>query len=131
MQKLDYSSDVEDISDKSYEVKAFLIECGSGFAYENNTRNTEKINYTFEFFDDKELRLELFEFMRRNKDKFINIREVYDNTDDKDLAVNYICDFVISEIKKYEFIDISKDPNNEEYINLYKKFVEWKFKQQS
>ena len=134
MQKLDYTIEVADISDKSYEIKSFLMGCGVGFSYENNTHTTEKINYTFEFFDDKELRLELFEFMRRSKDKFINTREVYDNSDDKGLAVNYICDHVISEIQKYEFIDIDmtkydKYKNSNGYVNLYKKFIEWKQKQ--
>ena len=134
MQQLDYTIDVEDISDKSYEVKTFLMGCGVGFAYHNNTHTTEKINYTFEFFDDKELRLELFDFMRRSKDNFINVREVYDNASDKNLAINYICEFVVTEIEKYEFIDIDmtkfiKDKNDEGYVNLYKKFIEWKIKQ--
>jgi hypothetical protein len=136
MQKLDYTIEVEDTSDKSYEIKSFLMGCGVGFSYENNTHSTEKINYTFEFFDDKELRLELFEFMRRSKDKFINTREVYENSNNKDIAVNYICDHVISEIQKYIFIDIDitkyekfKDENG--YVNLYKKFIEWKQKQSS
>jgi hypothetical protein len=134
MQQLDYMIEVEDVSEKSYEVKSFLMGCGVGFSYENNTHTSEKINYTFEFFDDKELRLEFFEFMRRSKDKFINTREVYDNSDDKELAVNYICDHVISEIQKYNFIDMDmtkyeKFKDNDGYVNLYKKFIEWRQKQ--
>jgi hypothetical protein len=70
MQKLEYTIEVEDVSDKSYEVKAFLMECGVGFAYENNTHMTEKINYKFEFFDDKELRIAFNTFVHMKKDDF-------------------------------------------------------------
>ena len=121
MQQLDYTIEVEDISDKSFEIKSFLMGCGVGFAYENNVSHTEKINYKFEFFNDKELRLAFFEIEQRNKDEFINIREVYDNHADKNIAVNYIIDYVKKEIEIYEYMEKDSD----EFKNLYKLFSNW------
>ena len=73
----------------------------------------------FEFFTDKELRIELLEINRRFNDRFIEIREAYDESDDKEHAVQYICEYVVNEIKKYTYKHKNK------IINLYDDFDEW------
>jgi hypothetical protein len=124
MLNLDYTIESEDISDKSFEVKTFLMDCGIGFAYDNNKTINEKITYNFDFFTDKELRIELLEINRRFNDMFIEIREAYDESDNKDNSVQYICEYVMNEIKKYTY------KNKNKIINLYEDFDDWYNKQE-
>ena len=94
MVHLEYTIDVEDISDKSFIVKFYLMTYGLGFSFDKNNSYTETITFTFDFFSDKELRIQLLENVRQETDDFINIREVYDESLNKDLAVHYIANYV-------------------------------------
>jgi hypothetical protein len=125
MLKLDYMIESDDISDKSFEVKTFLMDCGIGFVYDNNVTINEKIKYNFEFFTDKELRIELLEINRRYNDMFIEIREAYDESDNKENSVQYICEYVMNEIKKYTYKN-----KKQETCNLYEDFDDWYNKQE-
>ena len=122
MLHLEYTIDVEDISDKSFIVKSCLMTYGLGFCIDKNNSYTEMITFTFDFFSDKELRIQLLENVRQETDDFINIREVYDESLNKDLAVHYIANYVrnkANELKykcKYEY-------ENKNYKYLLNKWI--------
>lgn len=123
MLHLEYTIDVEDISDKSFIVKFYLMTYGLGFGFDKNNSYTETITFTFDFFTDKELRIQLLENVRQQTDDFINIREVYDESLNKDLAVHYIANYVrnIANELKYNYKNIL---NKWIFKNDIKKFYE-------
>ena len=94
MLSLEYTSESEDIIDKSFEIKALLCDYGLGFKLNKNVSTTEKIVYKLQFFTDKELRLKLSETIRIRNDPFAIVREVYDAEEDKNIAVYNISEYV-------------------------------------
>ena len=98
MLHLEYTIDVEDISEKSFIVKSCLMSYGLGVRIDKSTSTSETITFKFDFFNDKELRIQLMESIRKENDEFVSIREVYDEAakTNKDLAVHYIANYVRS-----------------------------------
>ena len=119
MSHLEYTIEVEDISDISFAVKTCFMDNGLSFSIQNNKIVREIVSYSFDFFTDEELRIKLFENINRETDRFTIIREVYDNSPNKQLSINYICDYVKEESQKCLFIE-----NNIEY-NCYELLLDY------
>lgn len=126
MLHIEYTIDVEDISEKSFIVKSCLMNYGFGISVNNNISYTETITFEFDFFTDKDLRLELLEYNRKEKDEFIMIREVYDDTQDKNAAVHHIANYVreLSNEMKYTLNDCKEV--KEKYTNILNKWIQIK-----
>lgn len=94
MLSLEYTTESEDVLEKSFEANATLLEYGLGLHFQENISITEKIIYKMTFFTDHELRLKLSEVIRIENDPFAVIREVYNSEEDKDLAIYNITEYV-------------------------------------
>jgi len=107
MEKMEYTIDIEDISDKSFNVKACFMNYGLSVRVDKNISYTEKINYKFVFFNNKELQIKLMEITRRDNDEFLLIKEKYDDSPqkDKDQEVHYISDYVKKEALELNYIN--------------------------
>ncbi len=100
MLKLEYTIDTEDISDISFVVKSCFVDYGMNISFDKTVTYNETIKYTLEFFDDASLKKAYFNANQAVKDPFYIIREQYDCSDDKDLAVQYITEYVTKLAKK-------------------------------
>lgn len=124
MLTLDYTIEVEDISEKSFAVKSCFMDYGIGLMIDKNTCYNEIIRYEFNFFTDREIRIQFIENDRIGGDKFVIIREAYEASSDKKLAVEYICEYVRKESRLCEYTlsetDIDKNKDNFE-----KELSEW------
>ncbi len=100
MLKLEYTIDTEDISDISFIVKSCFVDYGINISFEKTVTYNETIKYTLEFFNDAELKKAYFNANQAVKDNFYSIREQYDLSVDKDLAVQYIIEYVTKLAKK-------------------------------
>lgn len=49
MSSLEYTIEVDDISDKSFAIKSCFMDYGIGMNIDKSTSYTEKISYTFNF----------------------------------------------------------------------------------
>ena len=103
MLHLEYTIEVEDISEKSFAIKSCFMDYGLGLSIDKNTSYNETINYKFDFFTDQDLRIQLLANQRLDADQFIVIREAYNASDNKDLAVEYICEYVKIQATNYEY----------------------------
>ena len=123
MLALQYTSETEDIIDKSFEVKTTLLDYGIGISFKENSIFTEKITYKLTFFNDKELRLKLTETIRMKHDPFAIVREVYESQENKDIAVFRIAEYV----RKYTFSCGIKyiSHNDIEQIDMGTRFDKW------
>ena len=122
MQHLEYTIDVEDISEKSFEIRSCFMDYGIGLLVDRNTCYNETINYIFDFFTDEELRVQLIKNERFDSDDFIIIREAYDASKNKDLEVEYICEYVKMEASRCMYTTDISDKNAPTYnfqIDLY------------
>ena len=119
METMEYNIDVEDISDKSFTVKTCFLNYGLGVGVDKNTSYTEKINYKFEFFNDKELKLKLMEIARKEHDNFLIIREIYESSENKDQAVTYISDYVKTQALDLNYVANLKTFINENGFDIY------------
>ena len=117
MLSLEYTSESEDIIDKSFEIKALLCNYGLGFKLNKNVSTTEKIVYKLQFFTDKELRLKLSETIRIRNDPFAIVREVYDAEEDKNIAVYNISEYVRKYAKQLRLQYIKHIGENDTDIN--------------
>jgi len=119
MTHLEYVIETEDISDISFAVKTCFIENGINLAIQNNNIVRQIVNYSFDFYTDNELRLELFKQIQRETDRFTLIREIYDESNDKISSLNYITEYVKELSKKcfYKEEDIEK--------NCYDILINW------
>ena len=137
MKSLNYSNETEDIFDKCIEVKLLLINFGIGLKFKSYIYNMQKITYDMFFFEDKELRIELDRIIQLNEDPFYQVREIYNDMENKNLAVNLIkqyvreyannCKYYIKE-QDTEFTFNEKmnkwiDNNQEEFIKLCHSFI--------
>jgi hypothetical protein len=119
MERMDYTIDVEDISDKSFTVKSCFMNYGLGVGVDKNISYSEKINYSFEFFNDKELQIKLMEIARKEKDSFLIIREIYESSNNRDQAVIYISDYVKKQALELNYIENLKKFINDNGFNNY------------
>ena len=122
MLSLEYTSESEDILDKSFEIKTILFNYGLGFKLNKNVCVTEKIVYKLQFFTDLELRLKLSEIIRIKNDPFAIVREIYDSEEDKDIAVYNIAEYVRRYAKQLqlqylEHIDYEDNDDNKSKSN--------------
>jgi hypothetical protein len=124
MEKMEYTIDIEDISDKSFNVKACFMNYGLSVRVDKNISYSEKINYKFVFFNNKELQIKLMEITRRDTDEFLLIKEKYDDSQqkDKDQEVHYISDYVKKEALELNYINALNnyiiDDGFEKYYNV-------------
>ena len=118
MSSLEYTIEVDDISDKSFAIKSCFMDYGIGMNIDKSTSYTEKISYTFNFYNDKEIRIQYYENMKRKNDKFLNIREIYDFYDNKDIAVHFICDYVKKLARDTVYADLATGECNNYYSRL-------------
>ncbi len=100
MSKLEYIIDTEDISDFSFFVKSCFSQFGINLSYDKLVTTSQTIKYTLEFFSDKALKMEYFTTKKCYSDEFFTIREQYDSIKDKNLAVQYITEYVTKLCKK-------------------------------
>jgi hypothetical protein len=103
MLKLEYTIDTEDISDISFFVKSCFNMFGINISFNKSVTYTTNIKYTLEFFTDKELKIEHFTTKKYHSDDFFSIREQYDSIEDKNLAVQYIYEYVTKIVKKCHY----------------------------
>jgi hypothetical protein len=120
MSSLEYTIETDDISDKSFAIKSCFMDYGIGINVDKNTSFTEKISYTFNFYNDKEIRIQYYENIKRKNDKFLNIREIYDSYTNKDIAVHFICDYVKKIARETSYADMSTGVHNNYYSKLMK-----------
>jgi hypothetical protein len=118
MSSLEYTIEVDDISDKSFAIKSCFMDYGIGMNIDKSTSYTEKISYTFNFYNDKEIRIQYYENMKRKNDKFLNIREIFDFYDNKDIAVHFICDYVKKVARNTVYADLTTGECNNYYSRL-------------
>ena len=118
MSSLEYTIEVDDISDKSFAIKSCFMDYGIGMNIDKSTSYTEKISYTFNFYNDKEIRIQYYENIKRKNDKFLNIREIYDHYTNKDIAVHFICDYVKKVARDTIFADLVTGQCNNYYSRL-------------
>tara|TARA_A100001015_G_C14563799_1_gene546433 strand:+ start:15 stop:593 length:579 start_codon:yes stop_codon:yes gene_type:complete len=76
---------------------------GLGIKLRNYMYNIQKISYDMIFFSDQELRLELDKIIQLQEDPFYQVREIYDNTDNKNIAVYSITQYVREYAKKVQY----------------------------
>ncbi len=100
MLKLEYTIDTEDISDISFIVKSCFVDYGINISFEKTVTYKENIKYTLEFFTDLELKKAYFNANQAVKDNFYFVREQYDCSNDKDLAVQSITEYATKLAKK-------------------------------
>ena len=90
---------------------------GFGVTVDKNTSYNESIHYKFDFFSDRDLRIQLLEQLRQEEDNFLIIREVYNETKDKDTAVHYIANYVKNQADKIQY-------RNKMGINTFKNILD-------
>lgn len=56
--------------------------------------------------------------MKRKNDKFLNIREIFDFYDNKDIAVHFICDYVKKVARNTVYADLTTGECNNYYSRL-------------
>ena len=94
MSSLKYTLESEDISDISFSVRSCFSDFGFNIEFEKVTMISEKVNYNFLFFPDNELKIQYFTAKKMRSDPFYAVREQYNAVEDKDLAVQYIIEYV-------------------------------------
>jgi len=70
------------------------------------------------FYNDKEIRIQYYENIKRKGDKFLNIREIYDFYTNKDIAVHFICDYVKKIARETFYADMTTGVHNNYYSKL-------------
>lgn len=94
MNHIEYTSEVDNDIDICFDVKTTLLSYGIGISFEKQIIETEKVSYSLDFYEDKELRLKLNYITNLVKDHFVIIRELYNEDDNKETAVYYITEYV-------------------------------------
>ena len=120
MSSLEYTIEVDDLSDKSFAIKSCFMDYGIGINIDKSTSYTEKISYTFNFYNDKEIRIQYYENMKRKSDKFLTIREMYDCYTNKDIAVHFICEYVKNIARDTTYVTLKTGMHD----NYYSKLIE-------
>jgi hypothetical protein len=123
MSSLEYTIETDDISDKSFAIKSCFMDYGLGINVDKNTSYTEKISYTFHFYNDKEIRIQYYENIKRKSDKFLNIREIFDFYTNKDIAVHFICDYVKKIARETVYADLATGTNHNNYYGKLKEVI--------
>jgi len=124
MQHLEYTIDVEDISDKSFAIKSCFMDYGIGLMIDRNSCYNETINYVFDFFSDEELRVQLIKNQRLDSDEFGIIREAYEASNNKELEVEYICEYVKMEASRCHYT-LPKEDGNQKMYNCQQALYSW------
>lgn len=138
MCSVEYSSELEFDLDISFGVRETLLEYGIGVDYNEHNITCEQITYNLKFYEDKELRLKLNEILHFEQDPFAVIREVYDDDNNKDIAIYHITEYVrkyakscsLAYVKKREPDKILKDNYHERLNHWIKENTVSKFEQE-
>ena len=100
MLNLKYTLESEDTSDISFSVKSCFADFGLNLDFEKMTTFTETVNYVLEFFPDDILKVQYFTNKKMQADSFYVIKEQYNAVEDKELAVQYIIEYVTKLVKQ-------------------------------
>ena len=122
MVELEYISKTDDIIDKSFEIKAILLNFGIGIKLDSYSSITDNITYKIVFFPDNELHDKLTELARLSHDDFVTIRQYYDSEKSKnernvDIVVYHISTYVRNFAKKLMM------PNGDNYSERLEKWI--------
>jgi len=130
MVSLEYTTETEDITDRSFEIRSILMNYGIGISYEKYERLLEKTTYEIEFFTDEELRIKLDHNLQFKNDQLCVIKELYNDMRDQGREKEIIYRisqyvFKVSKIFKYgkKFIIDNKEIDKE--IPYYYKLNKW------
>ena len=124
MGEVEYTSEMANNMDMSFDVKATLMDYGIGIKFEKHTSTSEKITYKLNFFNDRDLRLQLHNIIRLADDPFESIREIYESEDNKEISVYHITEYVRKYSKKITFA--YTDTEGKLLKNNYKKrLIKW------
>lgn len=121
MLKLEYTIEEEDLTDLSFGVKACFFKYGINLEFNETILSREKLTYTFEFYNDQELMIKFNERDLEFSDDFVKIRLTYDSSDNKQISINHICDYVLEESKKCFYRPIGST----QYFSFYNKLNDW------
>ena len=94
MSNMEYTSEIENNIELSFDVKTTLMNYGLGINFEKQHITTEKIIYNLDFYKNKELRIKLNEIVRLEEDTFGVIREIYDSEENKEISIYHITEYV-------------------------------------
>ena len=100
MLNLKYTLESEDTSDISFSVKSSFADFGLNLDFEKINTFTETVNYVLEFFPDNELKMQYFTNKKMQADPFYVIKEQYNAVEDKELAVQYVIEYVTKLVKQ-------------------------------
>ena len=103
MGEVEYTSEMSTNMEMSFDVKTTLMDYGIGIKFEKHVSTNEKITYKLNFFNDRDLRLQLNSIVRLMDDPFESIREIYESEDNKEIAVYRITEYVRKYSKKCTF----------------------------
>lgn len=122
MLKLEYTIEEDDLSDLSFSVKSSFFKYGINLEFNETIISREKITYTFEFYTDQDLMIKFNERDLEFSDDFVKIRLTYDKSNNKNIAIHHICDFVIEESKKC-FYKYNNSNNKYSFFNRLNKWI--------
>jgi len=130
MISLEYTSESEDIIEKSFEVKSVLMSYGIGITFERYDRTLETITYSISFFTDIELRIKLDHIIQLKNDPFCVIKEIYTHMKEQereDEAIYRITQYVLKVAKGYDFVIKNNRGSDESSVlcSYYNKLNDW------
>jgi hypothetical protein len=105
MLEMEYMIEVDDISDISISVKTCLMNHGIYISIENNKIFNETIRCKFEFYNDFEIKMALYENEIRNDDEFITIKDIYNIKKNINIIYYYIMNIVDNDEKRNQLKD--------------------------
>ena len=124
MEEVEYTSDMSNNMDISFDVKTTLMDYGIGIKFEKHVSTNEKITYKLNFFNDVDLRLQLNNIIRLADDPFESIREIYESEDNKDISVYHIAEYVRKYSKKCTYTYTNTEGNLMK-DNYKKRLIKW------
>ena len=103
MLRMEYTLEEDDLSDLSFGVKACFFNYGINTEFSETVLNMQKITYVFDFYTDEDLVIKFNQRDLEFSDEFVKMRLTYDKSENKEIAIHHICEYVIDESKKCFF----------------------------
>lgn len=123
MSSLKYTLEAEDISDISFSVRSCFSDYGFNIEFQTVTMISEKVIYNFLFFPENQLKMQYFTAKKMRSDPFYAVREQYIAVEDKDLAVQYIIEYVTKLTKDCFYIIKNGCGNKYDYSKRLLEFI--------
>ena len=105
MLEMEYTIEVDDVSDISISVKSCLMDYGIHIIITDDKYYNEIIKCKFEFYTNFELEIALYENKMREHDKFLIIKDIYKINKNIDNIYNYIVNDIINNTNKNKLKD--------------------------